>query len=518
MIEKTNNTFVLSTKCLNISICIVIAFLATSYFLESPRVAILGGIAGISPQIIALSILILFWLKDSYKQYAKNINDTCPKCSSQEPPLFICPNCDENVESLRPSIYGIFTCYCGHCQHLLPTTDNGGRLELKKVCRQCSADMAHDYIGKQSEYRFGIVGARSSGKTTFMISAVSSLEREFGKDNDMEIKFGNGEQEKGFRNSNQALDQGLVLPQTLRSVPKALTVALNPAHGNGCLLYIYDAAGEEFTENEYTLEKHPIHLYNGILLVVDPFAEQGVRDGLFGKIDKEEIESNNPAPVEAKEVLSKLINVLERVLKVRVGGKIPLPLAIVVTKIDAFGSLNKIKRNAFGGWYYSMTAAANDAEYHSFRIQNFLQKGELGNFTKLVESRFARVSYFGVSALGRSGYSSEGSAFKSYGVSAPLIWLAFRSGALTDEDSWERSFANAQINLFRSLRGVEGGKSAKKAWLIMLYMASFLIGICILPIILMPPLLIALTIGIPAIGLFFLYGWLFAVLVLRRFH
>lgn len=518
MIDRSHRTFFLSSKWLLISFFLVFISLITAYFLESIRFGIFGLAAAVIPQVTAVGILFHFRLLDIFHRLANKINQTCAKCSNQEPPFFICPNCDENISGLLPSIYGIFNCHCANCQHLVPTTDKGGRSQLKKICSKCEVDITHSKLGKQSEYRFGIVGARSSGKTTLMISAVSALENEFAINNEIEFEFGSIEVEKEFRKNSSTLEKGLVLSQTLRSFPKALTVALKPTQGNGCSLYIYDASGEDFTEDEDRLEKHPIHIYDGILLIVDPFAEKGVRAGLVGKFSSEEIDSNNPAPFEATEVLGRLINVLERVLKVQVGGKFPLPLSIVITKIDSFNSLNQIKLKPFGGWYYSLTAAADDAEYHSTRIRKFLQKAELGNFIRLAESRFARVCYFGVSALGRPEDSFNRAAFKSFGVSAPLVWLAFHTGALTDEDSWERSFANAHINFIRSLRGVEGPKSAKFALIILLCLVIFLVGISFLIFFLMPPLLIALTIGIPAIGLLFLYGWLFAVLVFRRFH
>ena len=518
MIEKSERTFFLSSRWLLISFFLVFISLMLSYFLESVKLGIFGLVAAVIPQIAAICFLFHFQLLDIFHRYANKVNHTCAKCSNQETPFFICPNCDENIFGLLPSIYGIFYCHCGNCKHLVPTTDRGGRSQLKKICSKCEAELTHSQSGKLSEYHFGIVGARSSGKTTLMISAVSALEKEFAINNEIEFEFGSKEEEKEFRIKSSTLEKGIVLDQTLRSFPKALTVSLKPTHGNGCELYIFDASGEDFTDDEETLGKHPIQNYDGILLVVDPFAEKGVCAGLVGKFSSEEIDSNNPAPFEATEVLGRLINVLERVLKVQVGGKFPLPLSVVITKIDSFASLNQIKLKPFGGWYYSLTAAADDAEYHSTRIRKFLQKAELGNFIRLAESRFARVCYFGVSALGRPEDSFNRVAFKSFGVSAPLVWLAFHTGALTDEDSWERSFANAHINYIRSLRGVEGPKSANFSLIILLFLVIFLVGISFLIFFLMPPLLIALTIGIPSIGLLFLYGWLFAVLVFRRFH
>ena len=45
-----------------------------------------------------------------------------------------------------------------------------------------------------------------------------------------------------------------------------------------------DAAGEDFQEED-RLDSHPIEKYDGILFVIDPFAEEGVRAGLVGEVD-----------------------------------------------------------------------------------------------------------------------------------------------------------------------------------------------------------------------------------------
>lgn len=517
MINKSNFTYFLSFNWFLFCGGLICFNFLLDLIFNIPGLATIGLVSAIFPTIMVVLILAYFLFADIFNLFAKKIYHTCPRCSSQEPPFYICPDCHQNIKGLRPSIYGVFQAQCDHCGYYLPTTDNGGRGTLKKVCSECKSDMIHSQLGKQSEYRFGIAGARSSGKTTLMTSAIAALKEEFGHENGIDISFGCSEEEREFKLKNQLLEKGRVLDQTARSFPKALTISLTSENGINSLIYIYDAAGEDFTEDEDRLEKHPIHLYDGILLVVDPFGESGVRAGLVGKLDSEEINSNRPAEVNAAEVAGRLINVLERVLKVGVGKKIPLPLAIVTTKIDAFDSLSSIKRNPFGGWYYSLTAAANDAEYYSLKIRDFLQKAELGNFIRLVESRFARVGYFGVSSLGRTDDAYSGSAFKSFGVSAPFVWLCYYSGSLTDNDSWERAFANAHINFFRSLRGTEGPKLAKLSRWIFFIFILLSIFIVTLIILIMPPLLFALSVGIPVLGLLILYGWLFTVLVLQRF-
>jgi hypothetical protein len=517
MTKRNNPNIFLSVE--GISCGVVLAFgsgIASVYY-QNFYIAVLGTLIGLGPFLSLFALIGFFRCHSIYQQFAYRINFTCPKCAWQASPLFICPECDKNVGDLQPSTYGVFYAGCPHCSHSLPTVDFLGRLELDIICQKCSADLSHDDLGKKSEYRFGVIGSASSGKTNVMITAISSFEQDFAPANKLEVDFGNQEEESNYRNYVEQLNIGRVMKKTVRSTPVAFSLSIQPENSIGCLLYIYDAAGEDFEEDEGVLEKHPIELYDGIIFVVDPFAEEGVKAGLVGKFNKNEIELNEPAEFNASEVLGRLINVLERVLKVNVGRKLPLCLAVVVTKIDAFDCLNSIKKNDFGGWHYTMNSAALDAEFHSPRIRSFLQKAGMGNFLKLVESRFARVAFFGVSALGRAEDPFNNTPFKSFGVSAPLVWLAFYTGALTDEDSWERSFANAHIHFIRSLRGVEGPKSLKQAWLVFLFLATTFTFFAFVLWFSLPPLLLALSVGIPAVGLSFLYIWMFAALVLRRF-
>lgn len=94
------------------------------------------------------------------------------------------------------------------------------------------------------------------------------------------------------------------------------------------------------------------------------------------------------------------------------------------------------------------------AEIQSREIRHFLAYGGLGNLVRMIETRFPKVCYFAVSALGRSDDRS-GDAFIPRGVIAPLIWLFYYTDALGDTDSFDRGFVNFHWYLYRALKGQE---------------------------------------------------------------
>jgi len=456
-----------------------------------------------------------------FKYSFRRIRYTCPKCSTQALPLFRCPGCNQIVEDLEPSVFGVLRARC-ECGHPLPTTDWKGRLALTKVCPnpECNQDLHHDDLGHRSEYRIAMVGARSSGKTNLMITSVWQLEEQFAPKNRLAVSFGKSADESAYRASVAMLKGGLPMTQTVHHVPNALSLSLKPEEGHSSLLYVYDAAGESF-QDEQRLADHPIDKYDGLMLVVDPWAEEGVQGGLAGDVDQAEIRAANPAPIEALEILGRLVTVLERVLDVPPGGVFPLPLAVVVTKADVNGidQRFRIVADDLDRAFYNITRAADHAERHSRKVRSFLRQAGLGNLIGIVESRFGRVGYFAVSALrppqtegdprglpGRNG-------FRPHGVLAPLIWLCYYTDALSDTDLFDRTFMNWHVYVSRCLKGREGVRAQIITWTLLSAFALLVATIFMT----VDWMTIMLCGGVHFIALVVLYICLYVVLVCGRF-
>lgn len=428
------------------------------------------------PSVGCLVVVGLLRCETFFKYSLRRIRYTCPKCSTQGLPRFRCPSCAEIVDDLQPTVFGVFHARC-ECGQPLPTADWTGRLELTKVCPNpdCQHDLCYDDLGYRSEYRIAIVGATSSGKTNLMVTSIWQLEEQFAPHNRLRVSLGASEDAEAYRERVRNLKNGVPVMKTVHLFPSALSVSLTPNDGHSALLYVYDAAGESFAD-EHELAEHPIDKYDGIMLVIDPLAEEGVQQGLVGELDRTELQAANPAPAESLEILGRLIGVLERVFEIPPGGRIQIPLAVVVTKADV-GELDQRYRmvaDDMNRTFHNMSRAADHAERYSRRVRSFLRDAGLENALKIVESRFRRVSYFAVSSLrpktddqDNSGLS-HGFGFQPQGVLAPLIWLCYFTDALSDTDLFDRVFMNWHLYVSRCLKGREGSRAQRIAWVLLL--------------------------------------------------
>nr|VFK24622.1 MAG: hypothetical protein BECKMB1821G_GA0114241_100925 [Candidatus Kentron sp. MB]VFK27068.1 MAG: hypothetical protein BECKMB1821I_GA0114274_100227 [Candidatus Kentron sp. MB]VFK74917.1 MAG: hypothetical protein BECKMB1821H_GA0114242_101226 [Candidatus Kentron sp. MB] len=233
--------------------------------------------------LAAAAVLVTVWVLSHEAQIKRTllrIRYTCPAadCTYQGVPYFRCPECSTVLGDLKPTIFGVLHVRCGQCrEHLLPTCDLMGRLQLEKQCPQCSVDLEHPAFGRLGEMHVVFAGASSSGKSNLMISAIRDLERAVAPAYGLRVQFTNDAEEQEFRNRCAQMDEGRVQEKTTSSAnPAAFNLSIENRRGKGALMYVYDTDGSDF-ETEDRLLGHAFHEYTkGIVLVIDPFAERGV--------------------------------------------------------------------------------------------------------------------------------------------------------------------------------------------------------------------------------------------------
>jgi hypothetical protein len=422
------------------------------------------GTALLAAGLVLLAIGLLRW-EAAVKYSFLKIGYACSVCHWRGVPVFRCGNraCGALLEDLRPTPYGVWQARCGSCGAWQPTTDLGGRLRLEKLCRRCSHDLNDASLGRRGEFHIAVVGATSSGKTNLMVAALWRLREAFAGPNGLQVRFADPVEEADYQRHVGLLREGKVMPKTPTApTPRAFNVVLQAPDSSGCLLYMYDAAGEDFEAGESNLARHTFHHYvDGILFVIDPFAEPGLRDLL----SQEQAKKVNPAGTGAAEILGRLISFWEHALRVSGRGRFSVPVAVVVTKMDACGPEDRPGlAQDVGGRYSTMAAAAQQAERSSPRVYRFLAAAGLANLLGILEARFERVCYFGASALGRLPDPTDESPFEPRGVLAPLVWLGHETGALSDAPGVARAMRNFGQFFRRAMRGQEGTSSEVAAW------------------------------------------------------
>lgn len=480
-----------------------------------PVAALAGGC--LWPALM-LFIIAMFRARALMDRSLYKICYTCPRCAQTGLPAFRCPRCKQSHVNLFPALRGVFgvRCATAGCMQMLPTVNFLGRSGLEKVCPKCAADLSHAALGQAPEYRIAIVGTKSAGKSNLLVTAVWQFEQIFAPANGLTVAFSHPVEEAAFRNSVDRLQMGEVMDKTLPvPMPQAFTLAVSNAEGQqNCLLYLYDAAGEDF-EDEQALGGHPLDHYDGILFVVDPFTEEGVRRQALGPLPQEELARANSLGTDAGYIAARLVSALERGLGVGPTGTFRIPVAVVVTKLDVcgVGATFGIGASELDQEYPSFTAAVLRAEGDHDRVRALLCQIGLGNTVQLLEQRFEVTCYFGASPLGRSLDWSDRTSFRPRGVVAPLVWLCDRTNALGDTDAFDIVFINSHVYLVRALRGKEGPAVRIGAWLGL--------GVCALIVFLLylglPQLLFLLTCGLTLIPLLLLDLHLAYVLVYKRY-
>ncbi|MCG8584875.1 MAG: hypothetical protein MI757_09210 [Pirellulales bacterium] len=348
-----------------------------------------------------------------------------------------------------------------------------------------------------------------------MVSAVRSLKEHFSHNNELTIEFTNPEDADLYTRYVEMLDQGIVMQKTLTArTPKAFALSMKPHDGEGgCLLYLYDAAGEDF-EDEQSLATHPIGDYDGLVLTIDPLAEPGVREAMLDHLSPDELLQANAAPVSVSDVIGRLVGVLERAHGNQITKPLDIPLAVVTTKMDVGNLDQRIGMHYFADQtgYYNMKSAAFAAQANSTRIWDFLERVGLGNALRIIDSRFSVYAAFGVSALGRSAKGSDRSCFSPKGVLAPMLWLLFHTNAHSDSDDVDRWFVNLHQFLARSFTGKNGWGALLLSW-------ALLAAICTLvtvAFLLFDTTAVLLLGGIQLMALPLIYLFTYLVLIQER--
>jgi hypothetical protein len=407
------------------------------------------------------------------RRFLGRIRWQCPYCNADRP-RYLCPGPCGTRHDPRPSRYGIWTARCRACGTSFGTTALSGLLRLKKVCGDCQTNLDHPDLGRFPEYHIAVVGAKNSGKTNLLVAALRTLEVEFAPAFGLTLAFANDVEERDYRNRVARLNSGSPQDQTQRSTrPIAFTVGLRPkAGGEGALLYLYDAAGEDIQAGDAGatgITGHDFHQFvDGVLLVVDPFAEAGLRQPLAAGRSAAEVKRANPAPHDVSYILGRMLPFWSRTQRVSAQGRFHFPVAVTLTKADACGLAERV-----GGYpepvglERTFRAASAEASRFSEGIQRLLAENGSEDVLRLVDSHFRKARYFAVSSLGRPPAPADHSPFKPRAAIAPLAWLLVELGALSDSPRVILAAQRAIWSASRCLRGAEGPTRQIWAWTIL---------------------------------------------------
>ena len=349
----------------------------------------------------------------------------CPSCYERfSMPVYSCPNCNAQHTKLVPGQYGIFKRKC-ECGNLLPTLFLNGKNKLPSKCPNCNHPLTAE-AGVSINVHYPIVGGKSSGKSSFLVASMMVLS-EKGKEEGYNLSFPEKRDKENFERFETNFKKGIPPIKTAREdKPRAFLVKLQqegkkkPAH----LIYMYDAAGEIFEDLD-SLRHHKYFEYlSGIFFLIDPFSIPVIKqeyESELSKYYKNVLPSEEPPHTIYDRMIINLEQYRGQKKVLLQEGKYKIPIAVIITKSDAFDLQSKI--TSLNLELFNAEKNKIEEDIFSEQIRDWLSNNGEGNFVRSVESMFTNVKYFSCSALGHMPDAASDRPFTPKNVDAPIKWV-----------------------------------------------------------------------------------------------
>ncbi|WP_244928755.1 hypothetical protein [Nocardioides sp. W7] len=324
---------------------------------------------------------------------------------------------------------------CGTC----------GSTQNFRVCPECHHELPHGF-GPDSPL-FGLVGVRGSGKTVLL----SALHREL--EGPVAARFrgsvstvGQSKLVDSFETWARALSTGGSLPDQTAAVGIGRDAKQTPAvyewreprtvarisRDRATVLSFYDNAGEDVSTQDAVLSRAYLAASSGMVLLLDPFTfPENLRRA-------EERRVELPETGTPESVLDAITYLLRAAHGVKQSRKIKQPLAVVITKIDAF--FDQIPAEHPLRQPSSTAPAVSRAELQTVHDHVALmidQWGGSGLLRKL-DANYESFRLFGASALGSEpDYAARRAGdrgFLPHRVAEPVLWLLAERGIVQAVD------------------------------------------------------------------------------------
>lgn len=305
---------------------------------------------------------------------------------------------------------------------------------MKRICVACHSDLPLRFADAPSR-SMALIGTKAAGKTHFIAVTLQELEHRVGH------RFGGSfmllddhtqrRVDQEFR--PRLYEGGAVLDATASArgntgtgepLVSRLTLGRDRAAVASNLVF-FDAAGEDLASLD-VLEREAryVTMSHGLILLVDPLQIPAVRDELDGVV---ELPAQTADP---RAMLARVANLIRDSRGIH-SGKIPVPLALTISKVDAL-------RPLLGAEHPVYSEPAHDGRYNegaalsiSAALRSDLAAFTTEAFDSLAQQEFETVAYFGVSALGETpiaGRLRRGVA--PHRVEDPILWMLNKWGAL----------------------------------------------------------------------------------------
>jgi hypothetical protein len=323
---------------------------------------------------------------------------------------------------------------CPHC----------GGVTGVRACPRCHTPLSSTFAESRSPL-VGMVGGKGAGKTIYLAVLHHELRTTVRRRFQADIRL-TGDQQGGAgsprqwleRNEEQLFTDGKLFEQTAgaRDGMRAPVVIewRQPRRRLGretfgtTILSFYDAAGEDLTSQDRVNTQAYLAVAGGLILLLDPWQLPGARE----RIDVPASVVRDAAP--PLDVLGMITEQLRAAHPVKARKKVPIPLAVVFAKMDAFfpvlGADHPLltRPPALPGY----DEAAGEATHE--HVRSMLHEYGADDIDAHLSLHYSRFRYFAVSALGAApDYAAEvvdPGGVQPFRVEEPLLWLLREFGVI----------------------------------------------------------------------------------------
>ncbi len=314
----------------------------------------------------------------------------------------------------------------------------------RRACPECHTALPVAFLDSKSSL-VGLVGSKGSGKTVLMTVVVKQLREVIGTEDRADIRI-YAEGLSGYLATREfPLYKEGVLPcgtSQLRGpgrqhpTPVVLCLRHQAPRSFGSavrstVLSFVDAAGEDLNDQNTAFTLPHLSVCDGLIVTLDPFALPGARAQISLPYAAIQVDDDMPL-----DVVIRITELLRTERNVRPKKKVPLPVAFVFTKIDAFyptlDAQNPIMASPSAAPVYDN---ADGWAVHE-HVRALLHEWHADNLDTHIRLNYADYRYFAVSALGAQPDYEKGTVapggMRPHRVADPVLWLLTREGRMPE--------------------------------------------------------------------------------------
>lgn len=303
-----------------------------------------------------------------------------------------------------------------------------------RMCPSCHSLLPRGLNNESPLY--GLVGVRNSGKTVMLSVLHKELIRNVARRFNASIDNPGGSaglaRDLAIFEETMSREGGMLPPQTAATGNAKKSPAVyewkytRAGKTSATIFSFYDTAGEDVSQQERAMQQLYLGQASGVILLLDPFA---FPENLQRAIDLKAAQAGADSPETA---LDGITYVLQTEHQVKANKKIKVPLAVVVSKIDAFfdqvPAHHPLRQSGAAGGVFDETESVS---IHDHMASLITQWGG-DNLLRKLDENYENYRLFGASALGAEPDYGSGSVNSRgvlpHRVADPLLWLLADSG------------------------------------------------------------------------------------------